>query len=64
MSKFKFQLGLLSLNNMIMHITANCNDKIQWYHELAIRLRILKMYQNFFIDCSFIKIIAVQFGAI
>ena len=22
MSKFKFQLGLLSLNNMLMHITA------------------------------------------
>ena len=27
MSKFKFQLGLiLSLNNMLMHITANCNE--------------------------------------
>ena len=24
--EFKFQLGLLSLNNMIMHITANCNE--------------------------------------
>ena len=30
MTKFKFKLGLifmrLSLNNMLMHITANCND--------------------------------------
>ena len=26
MSKFKFQLGLLSSNNMLMHITANCNE--------------------------------------
>ena len=30
MTEFKFQLGLifrrLSLNNMLMHITANCNE--------------------------------------
>ena len=39
-------------------------DKIQWYHDLANGLRISKMYRNFFIDCSLIKIIAVQFCAI
>ena len=32
--------------------------------ELANGLRISKMYRIFFIGCSFIKIIAVQFGAI
>ena len=39
-------------------------DTIQRYPELANILRISKMYQNLFIGCSFIKIIAVEFGAI
>ena len=41
-------------------------DKIQWYPELVNKLRICKIYQNFLItiSCSFIKIIAVEFGAI
>ena len=39
-------------------------DNIQWYTDLDKRLRISKMYRNLFIGCSFIKIIAVEFGRI
>ena len=39
-------------------------NQIQGYPELANRSRISKMYRIFLIYCSFIKIIAVKFGAI
>ena len=52
MSKFKFQLGLLSLNNMIMHITANYGNEVMGTSLYASILSLLAIDAKYLLNLS------------